>query len=103
MVSQSAPARPGELLSIFCAGLGALQSPVTSGDIPPTPPPQTTSQPQVNIAGIPAPVSFSGLAPGFVGLYQVDVQVPAGVPSGTHNLEIIINGVPSNTVTIAVQ
>ena len=102
-VNQSAPARPGEFLSIFCAGLGALQSPATSGDIPPTPPPQTTSQPQVNIAGIPGEVTYSGLAPGFVGLYQVNVQVPAGVPSGTQELQIIINGVPSNTVTIAVQ
>ena len=57
----------------------------------------------VNIAGIAADVAFSGLAPGFVGLYQVNVQVPAGVPSGTQEVEILINGVPGNTVTIAVQ
>ncbi|MCH7979120.1 MAG: hypothetical protein IH935_09115 [Acidobacteria bacterium] len=100
---EARPANRLEFISIFAVGLGPLQSPATSGDIPPTPPPQTTSQPQVNIAGIPGEVTYSGLAPGFVGLYQVNVQVPAGVPSGTQNLEIIINGVPSNTITIAVQ
>ena len=57
----------------------------------------------VNIAGIAAQVTFSGLAPGFVGLYQVNVQVPAGVPAGTQEVELIINGVPGNTITIAVQ
>lgn len=103
LVSDSAPARPGEFLSIFCTGLGALQSPLPSGDIPPSPPPETVTLPQVNIAEIPALVTFSGLAPGFVGLYQVNVQVPAGVPSGTQHLQLIIQGVPSNTVTIAVQ
>ena len=74
-----------------------------SGEPPPIPPPETVSTPQVNIAGIPATLSFSGAAPTFVGLYQVNVQVPAGVPSGTQDLQIIINGVPSNTVTIAVE
>ena len=64
---------------------------------------RTLSTPLVNIAGLPAQVTFSGLASGFVGLYQVKVQVPGGVPSGTQNVEIIIDGVPGNTVTIAVE
>ena len=104
-VSDSAPAQPGEFLLIFCTGLGPVQPEVQSGDVAPSTPPlaETLSTPLVNIAGIPAQVAFSGLAPGFVGLYQVNVQVPAGAPSGTQDVEIIINGVPSNTVTIAVQ
>ena len=104
-VSESAPARPGEFLLIFCTGLGAVQPGVPSGDIAPTAEPlaRTVTLPMVNIAGIAADVAFSGLAPGFVGLYQVNVQVPGGVPSGTQEFEIIINGVSSNTVTIAVE
>ena len=44
------------------------------------------------------------LAPGFVGLYQVNVQVPAEAPTGD-GVEVVlsIGGVASNTVTIAVQ
>ena len=104
-VSESAPAQPGEFLLIFCTGLGLVQPEVQSGQITPTAEPlaRTVSPPIVNIAGIAADVTFSGLAPGFVGLYQVNVQVPAGVPSGTQEVEVIINNVPGNTVTIAVQ
>ncbi len=57
----------------------------------------------VNIAGMAADVTFSGLAPGFVGFYQVNVQVPAGVPVGTQDIEIIINHVPGSTIAIAVE
>jgi hypothetical protein len=54
-----------------------------------------------------APVQFSGLAPGFVGLYQVNVQIPAGAMSGSIvPLQITFAagaGRPSNIVTIAVE
>jgi uncharacterized protein (TIGR03437 family) len=58
----------------------------------------------VRLGGAPAEVLYSGLAPGFVGLYQVDVQVPAAAPSGSAvPLELSIGGAVSNVVTIAVQ
>ena len=104
-VNDSAPAQPGAFLAIFCTGLGPVQPEVESGDVAPSTEPlaRTLSPTLVNISDIPAFVTFSGLAPGFVGLYQVNVQVPMGVPSGVQEVEIIINNVPSNTVTIAVQ
>jgi uncharacterized protein (TIGR03437 family) len=49
-------------------------------------------------------VNFSGLAPGYVGLYQVNVQIPDTAPSGDAVPVILgIGGVTANTVTIAVQ
>ncbi len=102
LVSDASPARPGEFLAIFCTGLGALNRAVSSGTIPPSPPPETLTRPTVDIGGISANVTYSGLAPGFVGLYQVNVQVPA-VPTGTAQVIIRMNNVPSNTVTIAVR
>jgi uncharacterized protein (TIGR03437 family) len=49
-------------------------------------------------------VSFSGLAPGFVGLYQVNAQVPPGVQtSGAAPVTITIGGITSNIVTIAIK
>jgi uncharacterized protein (TIGR03437 family) len=49
-------------------------------------------------------VSFSGLAPGAVGLYQVNVEVAAATPSGGQvALKLTIGGKESNTVTVAVE
>jgi len=103
-VSESAPARPGEFISIYCTGLGQLTSPVADGNAAPYPPPETVLTPEVRVGGILANVSFSGLAPGFVGLYQVNIQVPLTAPSGNAvPLVLSSGGVPSNIVTIAIQ
>ncbi len=103
LVSDEAPARPGEFVAIYCTGLGALQTPVTTGEVPPVPPPRSLATPEVYIADRPAVVSFSGLAPGLVGVYQVNVQVPTQTPAGTHFVQMLVNGVFSNSVTMAVQ
>lgn len=104
LVSSDSPARPGEYLAIYCTGLGPVRIPVKSGDISPSVAPlaETVYLPAVNIAGVPAFVAYSGLAPAFVGLYQVNVQVPAGLPTGSQPLQIITLGVASNVGMIAV-
>ncbi|MCH8268017.1 MAG: matrixin family metalloprotease [Acidobacteria bacterium] len=102
------PARAGEVIVIFASGLGpvspALPSGVASGANG-TAIPVMPNVPQVTIGGLSAPpVLFAGLAPGFVGLYQVNVQVPQGVPTGDA-VEVVITtseGQTSNTATIAV-
>ena len=103
LVSSSSPARPGEFLLIYCTGLGPLRIPVRSGDQAPSVPPlaETINLPEVRIAGLPANVTYSGLAPGFVGLYQINVQAPAGLPAGNQTVQITTLGVASNTATIA--
>src|SRR5882757_8716950 len=57
-------------------------------------PMEVTSVPEVTIGGVAAAVTFAGVAPGFVGLYQVNVQVAPGTPSGSEQLlQIRMNGV----------
>jgi uncharacterized protein (TIGR03437 family) len=56
----------------------------------------------VTIAGLPATVAYSGLAPGVVGVYQVTVQVPVGLSTGNQPVQITIQSVASNIATIAV-
>jgi uncharacterized protein (TIGR03437 family) len=48
-------------------------------------------------------VSFSGLAPGFVGLYQVNAEVPAGLSAGNQAVVITLAGASSNSVLLPVQ
>ena len=57
----------------------------------------------MTIGGFDAPVIFSGLTPGFIGLYQINVTVPAAVASGTVDLTVQANGVTSNTAKIAIR
>ena len=103
LVTDSNPAAPGEIVAVYCTGLGAVKPAAVTGDAPSIPPQQTASTVSAYIGGAPATVSYAGLAPGFAGLYQVNVRVPDGTPAGAQSLEISIGGAMSNTVTIAVK
>jgi trimeric autotransporter adhesin len=107
MFPGSRPVAAGEYLSVYCSGLGALSNAPADGEPAPSTPPfaVTISTPVVTVGGVNATlVSYSGLAPGLVGLYQVNVQLPAGAPSGSAvPVQIQVGNTVSNTVTIAVQ
>jgi len=106
LVDATHPAKPGSTyLQIYCTGLGAVSNQPSNGAPSPSSPlSQTPTLPQVTIGGVTATPIFSGLAPGYVGLYQVNVLVPASVASGSAIPVVLsMNGVTSNTVTIAVQ
>jgi uncharacterized protein (TIGR03437 family) len=100
------PAVPGTtVVQIFCTGLGAVTNQPASGSPAlASPPAETTTTPTVTVAGLPAVVRFSGLAPGYVGLYEVNAMLPAAAPAGTAIPVVIsIGDAISNTVTMAVQ
>jgi uncharacterized protein (TIGR03437 family) len=100
----SRPVRHGESIEIYCTGLGPVSR--IQGDGSPKPsttPPAVAQTPIVMIGGVPARVTFSGLTSNAVGLYQVNVVVPAGAPSGdTVQVQVSLGGVTSNTVTVAI-
>ena len=87
---------------IYCTGLGPVSNTPPSGQpASGTNLSQTMTNPTVTIGGINAPVQWAGLAPGYVGLYQVNAQVPATAPAGTAVPVVVsIGGISSNTVTI---
>jgi len=102
----SRPAKRGEFVSSYCTGLGAVtHEPATGAPAAASPLSLTSTNPiAASIGGVPAPVSFSGLAPGFLSLYQVNVQVPSNSPTGSAvPLTISIGGKSSNQASIAVE
>jgi uncharacterized protein (TIGR03437 family) len=104
LVDYSNPATAGSTISIYCAGLGPVANQPPTGSPTPLSPLSWSGTPTVTIGGVPANVSFSGLAPGYVGLYQVNAQVPQGTATGPAIPVVIsIGAVASNTVTMAVQ
>ncbi len=95
-ISSANPALRGEYVSLYANGLGPVDNPPPSGEITPRDPlAQTLQQPAVTIGGQQAEVQFSGLAPYFVGLYQVNVVVPQGLDPGLYEVVITIGGVSS--------
>lgn len=102
--SESNRARRGEVIQIYANGPGALSAPIADGAASPASPLVTTvSTPQVYIAGVPAVVQFSGMAPNFAGLWQVNAFVPEqSFISGRVPLKIFMDGVDSNEVSFFV-
>jgi uncharacterized protein (TIGR03437 family) len=101
---QSHPANPGDYLTIYATGLGPVTNqPPTGSAALAAPISQTTDTASVTIGGVAAPVLFSGLAPGFVALYQVNVQVPPDTPAGSAVPVVLsIGGAVSNAVSVAI-
>lgn len=87
VVNSSSPAKQGEVVQIYLTGLGAVNPPVADGaPAPSNPLTGTTTSYQVWIggafSGVQGTVQFQGLAPGFPGLYQINVQIPTNAPLG---------------------
>jgi len=101
------PALRGSVIQIFATGAGPTNPPLLAGEPAPAsgnPLVLTQVQPTVTIGSRPARVLFSGMAPGLVGVWQINAEVPMDVgPGSAVPLQITAAGVQSNTVTIAVQ
>jgi uncharacterized protein (TIGR03437 family) len=116
LVTPSHPASKGEVIIIYATGLGPVNPPVPTG-MPATGAAtiqSPCSQPQVSFGNTGfATVLYAGVTPGFVGLYQMNVQLSSGISSGNVDLNINFQqcwfGAPppnysiSNTVTLPVQ
>jgi uncharacterized protein (TIGR03437 family) len=104
LVSSSNPAKPGEYLVMYLVGLGATNPSVASGAATPASPLHPVTLPvTVTVGSAPATVAFAGLSPFFVGLYQVDFQVPVGATSGQLEVDVTQNGVAANPTLLPVS
>lgn len=102
--TQSTPIQRGQVVQIYATGPGALKTSVEDGTAAPSETlAETVSTPQVYIGGVPAVVQFSGLAPGFAGLWQVNAFVPdRSFINGRVPVQVFMDGVDSNEVSIFV-
>jgi uncharacterized protein (TIGR03437 family) len=82
-VTLSNPVHREDTLTIFLTGLGRTLPPVDAGvPAPGDPAPVPLIEPEVTLGGVGLPITFAGLAPGLVGVYQINVNVPGWVPLG---------------------
>ncbi|MBI4458732.1 MAG: hypothetical protein HY648_01570 [Acidobacteria bacterium] len=104
LVTAATPAKRGEYLAIFVTGLGPTKTRIATGNAPSGEEAPTVETPQVLIGGVPARVLFSGLAPGLVGLYQINVELPFETYSGPGvPLQIRFGNLSADGTTIAIE
>jgi uncharacterized protein (TIGR03437 family) len=100
----SNPAAPGSVINAYSMGSGPLNGTVADGYVSPSSPLlQSTSSYSATIGSAPAQIQFAGLSPGFVGLAQANIVIPAGTVSGTYPLTITIDGQASNSRNVSVE
>jgi uncharacterized protein (TIGR03437 family) len=104
--TQANPAKRGQTtIVLYVNGLGPVDQKQSSGEPTPQPPPlaNTTVLPTVKIGNTNAHVDFSGLSPGWVGLYQVNVDVPSNAGTGLQPIVVSIGGVDSKASVLPVE
>jgi uncharacterized protein (TIGR03437 family) len=105
------PVQAGDVVVLYVLGLGPTSPPVPSGTASPSSPLAEITAPTQVCIGNESPfykmvcvnASFAGLSPNFVGLYQINFTVPAGVPSGNMPFYFTVGGPSSDVEQIAVQ
>jgi uncharacterized protein (TIGR03437 family) len=87
----AAPAHPGDLVVLWGTGFGLTNPLVAAGTIV-SGAPATSTVPVVTVGGMQVPVVSSVLTTGTAGLYQITIQLPANVPTGTVAVQASIGG-----------
>lgn len=99
-VTAQNPAKPNEIVVFFATGLGVLSPPLGTGEPSAG---NRTATPTVTIDGASAEILFSGAAPGFVGLNQINLRIPPNTRTAA-NVPVVLSvgGKQSNAVTMPV-
>ncbi len=104
LITSSNPAKQGNAIQLYMNGLGPVSNqPADGAAALSNPLSQTPTNPIIMIGNQQANVLFSGLAPGFAGLYQVNVTVPTGLTSGMQPITCTMGTVTSTTAYLPVQ
>lgn len=83
LITTQNPAQPGDTLIVYVTGIGGLDNPPATGAAATDSPlSMATTAPTVLVGGVEATVLFAGLAPDFVGLGQINIELPESLPQG---------------------
>jgi uncharacterized protein (TIGR03437 family) len=98
VLTAATPAAPGDIVILYATGLGQTVPPVESGILP------TAAAPLSDLGNFtivlngaavdPSVIAYAGIAPGFAGLYQINVILPASTAANPQ-IQIGLNGILS--------
>lgn len=93
--SSFTPAKPDSYVTLYSTGLGATNPAFPAGALPDKIA-STANKVSVSLNGTvlaDSDVLYAGVAPGFAGLYQINIHVPASMPDGNLPLSASVAGV----------
>jgi uncharacterized protein (TIGR03437 family) len=103
LITPTNPVHLGDSIVIWATGLGRTSPPIDSGMPAPSDPlAGAVIAPSVVLGGVGLDVQYAGLAPGSVGLYQINATVPKSVPQGLEIPLVISQGGSSTTLPVRV-
>ncbi len=97
------PAKVGRTVVAYLTGSGTVNPAAVTGGISPLNPlAKVIAEVGATIGLTDSHVAFAGLTPGFVGLLQMNIVLPANLATGDYPLQVRINGESSNSATISI-
>ena len=103
LVDFTNPVHPNQNISIYLTGLGAVSPTVDAGQPGPLNPfALAQTQPTVTLGSVGTTVTYAGLVPGLIGVYQINVTMPKGVPPGSSVPLTVSQGKAATTVRVRV-
>jgi len=103
LVTARNPAQAGDVIVVYLTGLGQTTPALTTGKLVDGGRTFSTVAVTATLGGKDAEVLFSTAAPGFPGMYQVALRVPAGAGTGNVPLVVRAGQASSNTVNVTVR
>jgi uncharacterized protein (TIGR03437 family) len=104
LVSPANPLARGGIAVLWGTGLGEVTPRVAAGAAAPAAGAATVARAEVTVGGRPARVLYCGLAPGFAGLYQINIEIPADAPLGDMlPVQVIVAGRGSNNAFVSIR
>jgi uncharacterized protein (TIGR03437 family) len=95
------PAKPGEVIILWGTGFGPTSPSAPAGvEVPSSTTYNTATSVTVTVGGTAATVYGAALAPGYAGLYQVAIQIPASLANGDYSVIATISGAQSPSTTL---
>jgi uncharacterized protein (TIGR03437 family) len=102
-----ASAKAVQVISLYMTGAGAVSPAVATGATPSSQTalanlPRPLAATTVTVGGVNAPIQFVGIAPGLVGVVQINFQVPSGIALGAQPVTVTVGGTASAPATLTI-
>ncbi len=105
--SMNTPAQPaarGSIVMAYLTGVGPLDPAIESGAPAPADPLSLAAlTATATLGGVDAHVLAVAMVPGYVGLAQANIEIPAALQPGEHELEVKLGDQPSNAAVVSVE